>query len=157
MTPQGMLGPPPSPLRPAQQDQLNLVGIAFMVLGGLTVLSSLASLVFAVISNSKLDSSAMPLPSSFSDLPAPLQPLAAYFSQHGFMLFTLISNLLHITVGGVMTFGGFQLRLLKSYNIAVAACIAAMLPCSFCCIISLPLGIWGLTIVTDRDVKAAFT
>jgi hypothetical protein len=34
--------------------------------------------------------------------------------------------------------------------------ILSMIPCSVCCIFTLPFSIWGLVVLNDANVKAAF-
>ncbi len=46
---------------------------------------------------------------------------------------------------------------LEGYGLAVAGCIVAMLPCSVGCLGGLPVGIWGLVVLCQKDVKDAFT
>jgi hypothetical protein len=46
---------------------------------------------------------------------------------------------------------------LDEYQLAVAGCVAAMVPCSCGCMLGLPIGIWGLMLLMQDDVKRAFT
>jgi len=46
---------------------------------------------------------------------------------------------------------------LKSYNQALIASILAMLPCTLCCIVGLPIGIWSVVVLSNGEVKSAFT
>ena len=38
----------------------------------------------------------------------------------------------------------------------MAGAIVAMLPCSGCCLLGLPIGIWAIIVLIDSDVKRAF-
>ena len=44
----------------------------------------------------------------------------------------------------------------SSYGTALAGCIVAMLPCNLACLGGLPIGIWGLVILCNADVKNSF-
>jgi ABC-type proline/glycine betaine transport system permease subunit len=50
------------------------------------------------------------------------------------------------------------MRKLKSYSFAMAMLILNMIPCcnSCCCLVGLPIGIWGLTVLMKPEVKRAF-
>ncbi len=54
--------------------------------------------------------------------------------------------------------GAMRMKELRSYPLAMTASILAMIPCfsSCCCVIGLPVGIWALIVLLDKDVKAAF-
>jgi hypothetical protein len=53
--------------------------------------------------------------------------------------------------------GAVKMKNLKSYWLAVAAAIIAMVPCiSPCCLLGLPFGIWALVVLSDYSVRAAF-
>jgi len=56
----------------------------------------------------------------------------------------------------VMLVGGIRMRQLRNYTLAVTAAVLAVLPCSGCCIVSLPCGIWALVVLLDANVRAAF-
>jgi hypothetical protein len=64
--------------------------------------------------------------------------------------------------GGLITrliqlVGAISLFRVRGYGLAMAAMICALLPCDvYCCIFSLPFGIWGLIMLNKPDVKAAF-
>jgi predicted Zn finger-like uncharacterized protein len=58
---------------------------------------------------------------------------------------------------GVIIKGAHSMSSLNGYSSAVAACILAMLPCSCGCFMGLPIGIWGLVVLTQDNVKRAFS
>jgi hypothetical protein len=39
----------------------------------------------------------------------------------------------------------------------MTACILAMIPCSACCLLGIPLGIWGLVVINNPEVRGAFS
>ncbi len=53
-------------------------------------------------------------------------------------------------------FAGWQMRQLRSWTLSMAGSIAAMLPCSVCCILGLPMGIWAVIVLIDSEVKQRF-
>jgi phage FluMu protein Com len=72
------------------------------------------------------------------------------------VLINLASGAGGIVLYGVVMAGAIQMKQLQSYGLAVTASILAMLPCSGCCIIGLPIGIWALVVLCDPSVRAAF-
>jgi hypothetical protein len=69
----------------------------------------------------------------------------------------VILGLLSLAVGGVIIFGGWKMKELKMYGLAMTASILALIPCiSPCCCLTLPAGIWSLVVLMNQDVKAAF-
>src|SRR6185437_14885429 len=77
--------------------------------------------------------------------------LAAEFGINGLL------GLLHFTFGGLILAGAIKMKKVKSFGFAMTACILAMIPCSGCCLLGLPFGIWGLVILNKPEVKDAFT
>lgn len=71
-------------------------------------------------------------------------------------IFPVIGTLRVVIPYGIVVFGAIRMKQLKNYNLAIAASILAMLPCSACCILGLPVGIWSLVVLCNRDIHAAF-
>jgi hypothetical protein len=61
-----------------------------------------------------------------------------------------------LALDGLTIVAGLQMRQLRSWGLSLAGSIAAMLPCSICCILGLPLGVWALLVLVDDEVKRAF-
>jgi predicted Zn finger-like uncharacterized protein len=57
----------------------------------------------------------------------------------------------------IATIGAVKMKNLSSYGFAMTACILGMLPCSLCCVLGLPFGIWGLVVLNRPEVKDAFS
>jgi hypothetical protein len=53
-------------------------------------------------------------------------------------------------------YAAWQMRQLRSWGVSMAGAIVAMLPCSPCCLLSLPIGVWAVVVLIDANVKAAF-
>jgi hypothetical protein len=49
-----------------------------------------------------------------------------------------------------------MMKQLKNYGLAMTGSIIAMLPCSVCCLLGLPFGIWSLVVLNNPEVKEAF-
>jgi predicted Ser/Thr protein kinase len=64
--------------------------------------------------------------------------------------------LLSLPLSLLTIIGGWRMRGLHSYGLAVIAAIAAMLPCTFGWMIGLPIGIWALVTLLNSDVREAF-
>jgi hypothetical protein len=56
----------------------------------------------------------------------------------------------------IILLGALKMMKLQSYGMAMTAAIVAMLPCTLCCIMGLPVGIWALVVLMKPEVKAAF-
>ena len=70
--------------------------------------------------------------------------------------FPLVS-LLSIAAAPILIVGGIQMLKRRRYSLAMLAAILAIVPVtSVCCIPGIPIGIWALIVLLNRDVKAAF-
>ena len=70
----------------------------------------------------------------------------------GVGVFWLILSLITI-------FGGVRMMSLRSYGLAVAGAVIAVIPCvspSGCCLLGEIAGIWALIVLMNADVRAAF-
>jgi len=76
-----------------------------------------------------------------------------YFSGGLGVFFALIG----LAIYAFIIWAALQMKALRKWNISVAGTIAAMLPCSCCCLIGLPIGIWGLVVLLKPEVKSAFS
>ena len=66
------------------------------------------------------------------------------------------TSLLGLLIGALIILGGMKMRKLESYGLAMTASIICMLPCSACCIVGIPIGIWSLVALSKPEVKSAF-
>jgi hypothetical protein len=60
-------------------------------------------------------------------------------------------------LNGFVLFGAIKMLKLESRGLAMAASIVAMLPCSCCCILGLPFGIWAIVMLNKPEVKLQFS
>jgi len=61
---------------------------------------------------------------------------------------------------GIMCLGAMKMKKLESYGLSMAACIVALVPyLSSCCacIFPIAIGIWGIVVIANQDVKAHFS
>ena len=69
----------------------------------------------------------------------------------------VISNIFTIAFNAFMIFGYKKMMALESRAIVIISLILALNPCcSPCCILSMPIGIWGLVVMFDPVVKTSF-
>ena len=68
----------------------------------------------------------------------------------------LITGVLGVIGNIIVLVGSLKMKSLKSYGFSLAAMIIAMIPCTFCCLLQLPVSIWGLIVLNDANVKNAF-
>jgi LSD1 subclass zinc finger protein len=66
-------------------------------------------------------------------------------------------SLFGICYGGIIMTGAMKMKSLSNHGYAMTSCIVAMLPCSLCCLLGLPFGIWGLIVLNRPEVAAQFT
>ena len=148
--------PAPSAPSGAAKDALNLPSLFIIILGGLGAALFLVGLVGGASGGSmKIVESLM------GSLPPDQQEkfrelMAAQASSQGSNVF---QSIIGLAFAGLVIFGGLQMRALKNWPIALAACIVAMLPCgsNCCCCIGIPIGIWALITLTKPEVKSAFS
>jgi hypothetical protein len=53
-------------------------------------------------------------------------------------------------------YGANKMRRLEQHGVATAAAVCAMIPCTGCCLLGIPFGIWALAVLNDSYVRAAF-
>ncbi len=68
-----------------------------------------------------------------------------------------VVSLAVVALNGFVLFGAIQMLRLRNYGVALAAAIAAMLPCQCCCVFGLPFGIWALVGLNKPEVKSQFS
>ena len=127
------------------QDKVKLPAIGLIVLGVLGILAGLWSLFAGGVSVQQLVDMGVD--------PDQAEEVAKYVSSGGKIL-----PLFGIAVAGFITWAGLQMKALKSWTAAVIANVLVMIPCftSCCCVVGIPLGIWGLVVLMKPEVKSAF-
>jgi hypothetical protein len=79
----------------------------------------------------------------------------------GLMVFqgaiAVVFGIIGLAIAAFILYAAMKMKNLESHTLSVIASVVAMIPCfSPCCILGLPLGIWGLVVLLDKDVKACF-
>jgi hypothetical protein len=104
--------------------------------------------------------------------PALFQKASTFFAEQGgaraqpppetgHSILEYLELVLGLAGAGFVVFGAFQMWRLRSWPIALAACIVAMLPYVYiapCCFVfGLAPGVWGAIILFKPEVKSAFS
>ena len=66
------------------------------------------------------------------------------------------ASLANLVQGIILVIGAARMRDLQSYPVAMSAAIVAILPLGAGFLLSLPFGIWALSVLSRRDVQTAF-
>ena len=124
-------------------DVVDAPAIGLMIVGAMAFLTSVVSLLARLFSASIMPG---------GDFPNQAW-VQAFAGSMG-----IVFSLLGMGISGIILLGGFKMKRLENYSLALTAAILALIPCTFpCCIvISLPIGIWALVILAKPEVKAAF-
>ncbi len=124
-------------------EKVKLPAIFMMVIGGLSILGNLLSLV------ANLAGIGM----------GGLSGFGGGREERIFQMFSggmgIVVALLGLVVNAVVIFGAMKMKALTGYTLAMTAAILAIVPCSCCCL-NIPFGIWSLVVLLDSNVKAAF-
>lgn len=68
----------------------------------------------------------------------------------------VIMGIVGICWSGIVLSGASKMKSLRNHGQAMTASIVALIPCNFCWLLGLPIGIWALVTLTRNDVKEAF-
>jgi hypothetical protein len=120
--------------------------ICLMVLGGIEVAFAVFGLLLALLGFSIIQAGAAGQGQPGVDADAGAR-LAG----------NIIGSVVTTCIGAVMIMGGYKMKRLESYGSVMTACIVSMVPCSICCLLGLPLGIWGLIVLNKPEVREAFS
>jgi predicted Zn finger-like uncharacterized protein len=61
-----------------------------------------------------------------------------------------------IIIGVITIIGGVKLKGLSGYGLVMTASILGFIPCTSCCLLGIPAGIWALIVMNSNDVKPYF-
>jgi hypothetical protein len=70
---------------------------------------------------------------------------------------TAVIGIVNLISTFLIIIGGLRMKSLQSYTLCIIGSIMAIVPCSGCCIVSFPFGLWALIALMNADVKAGFT
>jgi hypothetical protein len=69
----------------------------------------------------------------------------------------ILFGVIAIACGVVVLLAAMKMKNLQSWVFSVIGAVLAAIPCfSPCCCLGLPVGIWALIVLMNKDVKAAF-
>jgi len=74
----------------------------------------------------------------------------------GQLIINFISVLIGVVQAGVILWGASCMKRMENYGAAMTASIVALIPCSGCCILLVPFGIWSLVVLNKPEVKDSF-
>jgi hypothetical protein len=72
------------------------------------------------------------------------------------VLMIAVLLLVSLPISLTLIIGGWRMRQLKSYGLAMIAAVLAILPCDIAWPIGVPIGIWALVVLRDPAVREAF-
>jgi hypothetical protein len=127
-------------------------GISLLVIAVLAILFALLNGAYGLIFNNALQAQAMQANNQqFGAQPPPPGFMAGFYvGYYGVIIAGLLWSSLVIA-------GAISMLRLRLYGLAMTGSIAAMLPCTPCCLLGLPFGIWSLVVLNRAEVKDAFT
>jgi hypothetical protein len=136
-------GPPPSgPSSSEAADRVSLPATLMIVLASLTILFGLVTTVLNLVG-----AGLGALTSSGSE---------GLFRQVFSGALALVGAVFSLIFNGVVLYGALKMRQLENHLLSVIAAVLFALPCSLCCVVNLPVGVWALIVLLDPNVKAAF-
>ncbi|MFO0596465.1 MAG: hypothetical protein U0228_14205 [Myxococcaceae bacterium] len=147
--------PPPAGSSSAQQE-LNVPGLLLMIFGALSALMAVWGLISSFLMSGESNAMLSKMMDDPNFPPAAKQMVATMMGSGGKAVILIVS-LIRMAVSGLLVFGGFQMRNLKGYGLAMATAAIALLPCNGCCCVTLPVGIWALVTLMKPEVKSQFT
>ena len=133
----------PTSDRSAALSKVSGPAIGLMIAGGLGVLFSIAGIAMHFLGVGL---------GALSGQPPEVQKLASLWTGA-----SVVSAFVQALGSVFVLYGGMQMKRLKNLGLCKAANIVAMVPCiSGCCIIGLPVGIFGLIALSKPEVKSHF-
>jgi GYF domain 2 len=129
------------------QSKVSGPAIGLIVIGGLVILGAILGIITSLAGGS-----ATPPHTNNPEL----DRLLTQMQSGG--VWNIVQEILMFIIGGFLIFSGLKMKKLESYGLAMTANILAMIPCftSCCCVIGIPIGIWGLVVLNKPEVKGAF-
>jgi hypothetical protein len=125
------------------RDALNVPAVLLMVSGGIGVLLRLAGMVGGGSSRQMMDQLAR-------------DPNTARIAEMFSGPMNIVVNLIGVALSAFVIFGALKMRNLQGHGLALGAAIVSIIPCSGCCCIGLPVGIWALVLLLKPEVKSQF-
>lgn len=127
------------------ENKVKIPAIGLIVLGVLGALLQLSSIFMGEIDVQQLVDAGLKQEQA--------ETIAKYAARGGPVL-SIVGMLISLFIA----WAGLQMTKLRSWMACVIANVMVMIPCftSCCCVLGLPIGIWGLIVLFNADVKRAF-
>jgi serine/threonine protein kinase len=129
--------------------------IGLMIVGLLDLLPLLLAVLLMPVSRQSLSS----VPFIATTWPISQAGLLAHQSTFGFdfaYVLLLIPLVLGIPLAGMLILGGWKMKQLQLFRLAIVVSVIACLPCHLGFILGVPVGLWSLAVLSREEVKAAF-
>jgi hypothetical protein len=140
--------PVPPPVGPPASQQVQTPALALMIVAGIGAAFGLLSLVMNVAGVGM---------SGLSSMGGTAGGPAEQYAQYMTGGVGIASAIFSMALYGFVFWSAMKMKQLRKWTISMVGSIGAMLPCSCCCIIGLPIGIWSLIVLMKPEVKAAFS
>lgn len=127
--------------------RVKVPAILMIILGAISMLQSMAS---PFTTKAQL-AAAMNQPGMDANTRQMLQGVAG-MSTGVWVIFALV----FVAYNGIVILGAVRMLKLRSFGLSMTAGILTLLPCTACCCLGLPLGIWVLMTLNRPDVKPYF-
>ncbi len=131
--------------RAEAMSRTSICAIFLYVLGGLSILNHLYSIISAFMgkyTNPFAGANAPPLNES--------ERLVA-------LIIGVSGGILCVVLDSLVILGAYNLQKLKSYPLAMTGAIIACIPCCGpCVVLGIPFGIWALVLLNNPDIKRHF-
>lgn len=72
------------------------------------------------------------------------------------MIQQVLIHVVGLILNTLVLIGGFRMKALKGYSLALTGSICALVPLTSCCCIAMPVGLWAVIVLSNEQVKAGF-
>ena len=147
--------------REAALQKVRMPATLLLVTGVLSILGSIGVVVFAMVFPGILDGMITAMQNDPNVQPEQIEQLQLQAdAMRNTSVFNYISAAIGMIGSIVMIVGANKMKKLQSYGLSMAACIVAIVPfTSPCCgcIFPVAIGIWGIVVLADQNVKSHFS
>ena len=122
-------------------QKVSIPATLMMILSGLAILVSIANIVLNVLGvglGAMSGDSDVAMNQAFSGIAG------------------IVAAVIAIILNAIVVFGAIKMKKLEGYTFALVSAILFTIPCSFCCVVNTPIGIWAIVTLVNAEVKAAF-
>lgn len=143
---------------PSAAERLRAPAICLVAYGALSVLLQLGSLVNELLGNPLQQRMVEFLKERGIDTTAfDSDSLSGGLLFGASVVMRFVLGALQLTLSLFIGWAGLQMLRRRHHAACMGAAIAACLPCSACCCLGIPLGIWVLVVLNREDVRQSFS